>query len=129
MSTSAKLLFPLILLIISLTANSAYAADGPPPEISGLTTLISKIIGLIAPVAAIGFFLMLVYSGYLYIFSFGDQGKAGKARGVMLTALIGIAVLILVYLIFVAIGLATGCNVLELNFDNPGGICPHNTGG
>ncbi len=115
-------------IAINIGSSTAVFADGEPPQIVQLTELISKIIGFIAPIAGIGFFLILVYAGYLYIFSFGDPGKAGKARSAMLTAVIGLVVLVLIYLVYVAIGLMTGCNVLELNFNNPDSVCPSNTG-
>ena len=108
--------------------SAAFATDAEPPKILAMTELVAKIISFIAPVAGIGFFLMLVYAGYQYIFSFGDPGKAGKARSAMLTAIIGLVVLVLIYLVYVAIGAITGCNVLELNFGGGSTVCPNNTG-
>lgn len=94
--------------------------DGAPPQICGLLEIVAKMIRIIAPAAGIGFFVMLVYAGYQYLFSFGSPGGAGKARSAMLTALIGVIVLVLIYGLFKSLELVTGINLLNYN---PGTTC------
>ncbi len=84
-----------------------------PSQLCDLLDIVAKTIKIIAPAAGIAFFLMLIYAGYKYIFSFGNPGGAGQARGAITTALIGVVVLLLVYAIFKSLELVTGINLLN----------------
>ncbi|MDP3800491.1 MAG: hypothetical protein Q8Q90_03680 [bacterium] len=55
--------------------------------------LINYVIGIIAIVAVV----MIVYAGYLYISSGGDEKKLGQAKSLILYAVIGLVVVIVSY--------------------------------
>lgn len=101
--------------------QTAIATNHEPPKLCGLLAIVAKIIQIIAPAAAIGFFLMLIYAGYKYLFSFGNPAGAADARKAMLMAIIGIVVLLLVYAIFKSLELVTGLDLL--NFQPQGTQC------
>jgi len=92
-----------------------------PSQLCDLLGIVAKVIRIIAPAAAIGFFLMLIYTGYKYLFSFGNPAGAADARKAMLFAIIGIVVLLLVYAIFKSLELVTGLDLL--NFQVAGASC------
>lgn len=95
----------LILLAISwilLTSGlSVYAQAsecgqaGAPACISDIVTVIKNIISLLAPAAAVGFLLVIIYGGFQLVTSGGDPKAAAGARGTLTYAVIG-AILVLV---------------------------------
>lgn len=89
-----------------------------PSQLCDLIDIIAKAIKIIAPAAGIGFFVMLIYAGYKYIFSFGNPAGASQARSAMITALIGVVVLLLIYAIFKSLELVTGINLLDYTPEN-----------
>ncbi len=129
---SITIVYVLLLLLVSQTAFAASTGGGGPPggggsdsetpsQLCDLLGIVAKTIKIIAPAAGIAFFLMLIYAGYKYIFSFGNPGGAGQARGAITTALIGVVVLLLVYAIFKSLELVTGINLL--NYTPAGTLC------
>lgn len=89
-----------------------------PSQLCDFLDIVAKVIRIIAPAVGIGFFLMLIYAGYKYIFSFGNPAGAAGARQAILTALIGVVVLLLIYGIFKSLELVTGINLLNFQPDN-----------
>lgn len=122
----AVILSNLIFIQVAYAASSGGIAPGPgpgsgtdaPSQLCDFLDIVAKVIRIIAPAAGIGFFLMLIYAGYKYLFSFGNPGGAADARKAMLTAIIGVVVLLLVYGIFKSLELVTGLNLLNFQPEN-----------
>ncbi len=115
-------LFYLILFLVLNQGVFAAAGGGggpiidestEPSQLCDLIDIVAKAIKIIAPAAGIGFFAMLIYAGYKYIFSFGNPQGASSARSAIMTALIGVVVLILIYAIFKSLELVTGIDLLN----------------
>lgn len=60
---------------------------------------VKKIIDWALYIAAIIAVIFIIIGGYMYITSAGDPGKAGKGRTTLVNALIGLAIIVLSYLI------------------------------
>jgi cytosine/uracil/thiamine/allantoin permease len=58
-----------------------------------LVTILEIALGLVGLIAI----LFLVWGGFQYITSAGDEEKLGKAKGTMINALIGLAIVLLAY--------------------------------
>lgn len=58
-----------------------------------VVTLINYIISIIAIVAVV----MIIYAGYLYVSSSGDEKKLGQAKSLILYAVIGLIVVVVSY--------------------------------
>lgn len=99
-----------IVIVFTLTAPFATFADLPAPQcgtISGVrcditngpNDLIVRIINIMLGVAFLLAVLFLVYGGFRYIFSAGNEEAAEKGRATVVNALIGVAIIILSYVI------------------------------
>ncbi len=60
---------------------------------------VKKVIDWALYVAAIIAVIFIIIGGYMYITSAGDPGKAGKGRSTLVNALIGLAIIVLSYMI------------------------------
>ena len=58
-----------------------------------IITLVNYVISIIAIVAVV----MIIYAGYLYVSSGGDEKKLGQAKSLILYAVIGLVVVIVSY--------------------------------
>jgi len=74
----------------------------------GLTTFLINIALAVSGVIAIAF---LIYGGFRYITSAGNEETASEAKRVILNSIIGLVVIILSYTIVVVIGNALGGRV------------------
>ena len=61
--------------------------------------VVKKIIDWALYIAAIIAVIFIIIGGYMYITSAGDPGKAGKGRSTLVNALIGLAIIVLSYMI------------------------------
>lgn len=71
-------------------------------SVGGVGTINSAIGNAISWLVSIAFgvtLLFLIYGGFLYIFSGGDEERAEKARGTIFNALIGLVIIILSYVV------------------------------
>ena len=77
------------------TATTTFAFDNPLGETSDISTLASKIIDflilLAVPISAI----LIVYAGYLYITSAGNEDKVKTAQKALIWALVGFAIVLI----------------------------------
>jgi hypothetical protein len=64
-----------------------------------LEPLFSNIVTGLITLAGVALFVMLIISGYNYLFAGGDMKKLEKAKGAMSGALIGLVVIVAAYLI------------------------------
>ena len=88
--------------------------DQPPPTILGIVDILRNIISILAPVAGIAFFIMLLVGGFQLVTSGGDPKAAGQARSTLTYAVIGIVLVVAAWLIIQAIAQFTGVNVTKV---------------
>ena len=81
----------LILFLVGyllLLATPVYAQE--PATLGSIVGILENIIGLLAPAAAIAFFIMLLVGGYQFLTSGGDPKAVGGAKNTLTYAIIGI---------------------------------------
>ena len=78
-----------------------------------LEPLFQNVVNAIIALSGVALFIMLIVSGYNFLFSGGDQKKLEKARGTMTNAIIGLVVIACAYLILVIIKVFTGVDVTK----------------
>lgn len=86
---------------IGQLGSTGLSSDTPQQVISSVTSFVA---GLIAVLSV----LMIIVGGVMYITSAGDSGKADKAKGIIVSAIIGLVVAILAYAIVIYVGRAMG---------------------
>ncbi|MCL4366743.1 pilin [Patescibacteria group bacterium] len=110
--------------IISLVSTTVTYAAGEivnvqPPTGKGIAantgvgTVITNIINLVFIVAILLVLFMLISGAITWITSSGDKEKVGQARGRIINALIGLAILALAFLILNVAG-----NLINFNLSN-----------
>jgi hypothetical protein len=81
------------------------------PTIGCLEPIFSNVVSAVMSLAGVALFLMLVISGFNFLFAGGDQKKLEKAKGTLSGAMIGLVIIVVSYLILRAIGIFTGVTV------------------
>lgn len=89
-------------------------AQGISPG-AGVGTVLSNALTIIFVVAAIAVLFMLIWGGFQWITSGGEKEKVGEARGRIVNALIGFAILALAFLIVTVVGQILNIDVLKLD--------------
>jgi hypothetical protein len=88
---------------------------GIDPGSTSVGALIANALKIAMIVAALVVLFYLVLGAFQWITSGGEKDKVGKARGTIVHALIGLAILALAGLIVVVVGQILNINVLNLN--------------
>lgn len=106
-----------------ISATSAYALEITPPALGINPTtkpsvVISNALTIVYVAAAIVVLFFLVVGAFRWITSGGDKDAIGKARGTIINALIGLAILALSFLIVAVVGSILNINILG-NFTVP----------
>lgn len=96
-----------------LSPQPASAQD--PAKIVDIVNVLANIIKILAPVAGVAFFVMLVIGGFQFVTSGGDPKAVGQARTTLTYAVIGVILVIVSWLILTLIQNLTGVNVTEVN--------------
>lgn len=76
-----------------------------------LEPLFESVVRSLMALSGVALFIMLVIGGYNFLFAGGDQKKLEKARGTITSAIIGLVIITLAYLILLAIQVFTGVDV------------------
>lgn len=79
--------------------------------IKGLECIFSQILGIIARLAGLAVFVMLIIGGWQYITSGGEKQAAQKARNTLTYAILGLVLLIASWFILRFIKVFTGVDV------------------
>lgn len=88
--------------------------DGQPARLSDITIVISNIITLLAPIALIAFFAMLIWGGFQLMTSGGDPKAAAGARNTFTFAILGIILVVVSWLLLLLIKNITGVDVTNV---------------
>lgn len=87
----------------------------PPPTLLEIVGILKNIISILAPVAGIAFFIMLLIGGFQFVTSGGDPKAAGQARSTLTYAIIGVILVVAAWLIIQAIADFTGVDVTKVD--------------
>jgi len=69
------------------------------PANSDLPTIIGKIVGAALAFLGVVFFILIIYGGYMWMFSMGNEQTAGKAKEIIIAAVIGLVIVLMAYAI------------------------------
>jgi len=89
-----------------------------PAQLTDILGVLKNIISILAPIAAIAFFIMFLVGGFKFVTSGGDPKAAGAARSTLTFALIGVLLVVASWLILSAIGQFTGVSVTNVSIPN-----------
>ncbi|MEK7616565.1 MAG: hypothetical protein AAB414_00730 [Patescibacteria group bacterium] len=93
--------------------------DGKPVGFGTLGNFIQNTLALLFIVAVIVVLFMLVWGAFEWITSGGDKDAVGKARGRIINALVGLAILAIAFALFQVAGQFLGFNVLDFKIPTP----------
>lgn len=88
---------------------------GGIPPATNIGTIISNALTIVFIVAALAVLFMLVIGAFQWITSGGDKEAVGKARGRIVAALVGLAVLALAFLIVQVVGSVLNINIINIS--------------
>ena len=113
-----KIIFsiPLSLVWFVVGLVSPVYAIGDPAQISDIVGIIARIIGLLAPAAAIAVFIMILVAGFQFLTSGGDPKSVAAARTTFTYAILGAILVVVVWLILTLIEFVTGAKVTTVNW-------------
>lgn len=101
-----------------LFSKPVYAQE-PAATFDQFVEVIRRIIGLLAPIAAIAVFVMMVYGGFKFIRSRGDPKNVEEARNILQYAIIGAALVAGSWLLLQLIGNITQVDVTTVTLPTP----------
>ncbi|HCM37399.1 MAG: hypothetical protein UV61_C0007G0002 [Candidatus Gottesmanbacteria bacterium GW2011_GWB1_43_11] len=81
-------------------------------QISCLEPLFGRVVSIVAALAGIIFFVMLIVGGFRYLFSAGNPKATEAAKGTITAAFLGIFLIVGAYLILRLIAVFTGITSL-----------------
>lgn len=132
-----KKLAYLITISTFILADTVHAQIGLPPQPAGqgttiagtagesLRNLISSTITILFTVGGIGFTIMIIWGAVNWILSGGDKEKVAAARRRITTAIVGLVLLSLTFLVMLVAGQILGIRSLNTGqFDLPGLLQP-----
>jgi len=66
---------------------------------TNLSSIIGKIVGAALSFLGVVFFILIIYGGYMWMFSMGNEQTAGKAKDIIIAAVIGLVIVLMAYAI------------------------------
>lgn len=87
---------------LDTTAKIGYG--GNLPAITSPTLAIGKVVGAALAFLGVVFFVLMIYGGYLWMFSMGNEQTVTKAKDVVIAAAIGLIIILMAYVITSFIG-------------------------
>ena len=66
---------------------------------SNLSTIIGTIVGAALAFLGVVFFVLIIYGGYMWMFSMGNEQTATKAKEIIIAAIIGLVIVLMAYAI------------------------------
>jgi len=94
---------------IGIDTSKLQGVDAKQP----VGTVLSNALTIVFIIAALAVLFMLIFGAFQWIVSGGDKEAVAKARGRIVAALVGLAVLALAVLIVRVVGQLVGINVLD----------------
>ncbi len=87
--------------------------DQDVAQISCLEPLFERVVTIIASLAGIIFFIMLIVGGFRYLFSAGDPKQAEAARGTLTAGFLGLVLIVASYIILRVLSSFTGLDLTK----------------
>lgn len=87
--------------------------------LKGLEVIFGNVVTLVLSFAGLALFIMLIVGGFKYITSAGDPKAAQAAGKTITTAVLGLVLVALAYLVLVFIFRLTGVDVTEFQINQP----------
>ncbi|KKU83625.1 hypothetical protein A2973_02715 [Candidatus Gottesmanbacteria bacterium RIFCSPLOWO2_01_FULL_49_10] len=119
-------IIPLIAFFIPLPIYAAAwgndcVKDTDVPTIQCLDPLLGNVVAAVLALSGVGLFVMLLTGGYKYLLSGGDQKKLEAARGTLTSAITGLVIIVVAFLIIKTISVFTGATtVTQFTVPPPG---------
>lgn len=82
---------------LKTTSKGAALSDGGAPM--PVSSLIGQIIGIVLSFLGVIFFILIAYGGFLWMTSQGNDEQIGKAKRIMVTAIVGLTLVLSAYAI------------------------------
>ncbi|MFC1646960.1 hypothetical protein ACFL1A_01620 [Patescibacteria group bacterium] len=89
--------------------------EGNVATIGCLQPLVKNMVTALVGLVGIVLFIMLVVGGFNFLLAGGDMKKLEKAKGTVISALTGLVIVVIAYLILSLIKAFTGVNVTDFN--------------
>jgi len=103
--------FSVVVIYGLLLTKSAVAADEQPATIDELTDIFGRAISIVATAGGFLSFIALIAGGFRYITARGDPKAIAGAQGMITWAIVGLAMIIIAWLILKFIFDFTGVDV------------------
>lgn len=103
-----------VIINITQPAGRGISGGANPGEVIG------RAITIVFSLAALIVLVMIMWGAFEWIFSAGDKEKIGAARGRIVNALIGLALLALAFLVARIVGQLININIFSLNIPSLG---------
>ncbi|MFH0956083.1 MAG: hypothetical protein V1801_02640 [Candidatus Falkowbacteria bacterium] len=89
---------------LDATAQTGMGISKDTIENSNLSSMIGKIVGAALSFLGVVFFILIIYGGYMWMFSMGNEQTAGKAKDIIIAAVIGLVIVLMAYAITFFLG-------------------------
>lgn len=99
--------------------NWSDATGNAPATLEDLEVVFYNVVSVIMAVAGIVFFLMLVMGGFKFMTAGGDPKNVESAKGTLTSAILGLVLVALSYLILVTISYFTGSEITNFRITLP----------
>jgi len=101
---SKKVLAQTIDTGLETTAKEAFGSSIPFKKIITPAGIIGKIVGAALAFVGVLFFLLMIYGGILWMTARGNEQQVGKAKELIISAVIGLIIVLSAYAITVYVG-------------------------
>jgi len=82
---------------LDTTAKTGMGVEKATIDSNNLPTIIGKIVGTGLAFLGVVFFILIIYAGYLWMFSMGNEQTATKAKEIIIAAVIGLVIVLAAY--------------------------------
>ena len=89
---------------LDVTAKEGMGIEKTTIDSSNLPTTIGKVVGAVLSFLGVAFFVLIIYGGYTWMFSMGNEQTATKAKDIIIAAVIGLVIVLAAYAITSYIG-------------------------
>ena len=92
---------------------------GEVAKVSDFTTVFERVIGVILGFAGLALFILLIAGGFRYITSGGDPKAVEAAQKTLTSAILGLIIILVSYIILLLISRITGVDLTNFNITVP----------
>jgi len=85
---------------LSETASEGYNLTASELLVGNdLSIIIGKVVGAGLAFLGVAFFILMIYGGYIWMFSMGNEQTAAKAKDIIIAAVIGLVIVLMAYVV------------------------------